>query len=284
MAVVDPLLKAQPLRRLDSRIFDDYFFNQVYIHEYSTVILILAGYKFFTNWLQKQQEASRLEREKITAEIQLLKTQVNPDFLFTSLERLGRLTLQKSNHAPQMILRLAHLLRYVLYESLTPTVPLAWEIDVIEDYVFIQRMLQGTSLEVSFTVRGPEQQPIAPLLLFPIVEYAFSHLPDREAEEPTWVSIDLAVADAQLSLKVIGELACSSSQDESRTSLDGLRKQLAFYYPDRYQLQIQQEDQLHVVSLHITFPSGSSAPSFLSEQPIVSPDDGATPVRTGTLQ
>ena len=258
LAVIDPLLQGKPFRPFDSRHFDDYFVNQVYIHEYSTIILVLALYKFFTNWLQKQQEANRLEREKISTEIQLLKTQVNPDFVFSSLDELDRLIRLKSKQAPELVLKLAHLLRYVLYESQAETVPLGRELDVISDYVFLQRIIHATFVEVSFTVRGViDNQRIAPLSLFTLIENTFRQLP-TELTELTWVSIDLVIDDMQVVLKVVSELTyLPTNQDTTPTNLDGLQKQLAFYYPGNHSLRIWQEDQINVVTLTISFPTNS---------------------------
>ena len=275
MAVLDPLLQREPIRPFDSRHFDDYFFNQVYIHEYSTIILILAVYRFFTNWQEKQQEANQLEREKISTEIQLLKTQVNPDFLFSSLERVKTLTQQRSKQAPTLLLDLAHFLRYVLYETKAETVTLALEVSTIRQYVSLQKMLCSTNLEVALMIRGLiDHQRVVPLSLLPLVENAFDRLrPDTD--EPVWVSVDLAVADTYLTLKVITGQTSSPADDQSQ--LATIQKQLYFHYGDAYNLQVIAESDAFIVTLTLNFPANhepsESIPSFLHHETTL-PDRG----------
>lgn len=274
IAVLDPLLQQEPLRPFDSRHFDDYFFNQVYIHEYSTIILFLAVYKLFTNWQEKQQEANRLEREKISTEIQLLKTQVNPNFLFNTLERIKTLTQQQSRQAPALLLNLAHFLRYVLYETKAETGLLAMEISTIRQFVSLQKMLHAADLEISLIIRGPiDQQRVVPLSLLSLVEKAFEQL-RPEADEPVWVSIDLAVTETSLTLKVI---TGQTSSPDDQNQLAAIRKQLYFHYGDTYNLQVVTSTDAFISTLTLNFPSGpepaESNPSFLPHE-ITLPDRG----------
>lgn len=246
MAVLDPLLKGKPFCSFDSRHFSDFFLNQVYIHEYSSVILVLAVYKFFTNWQQKQHVANRLEREKISTEIQLLKTQVNPDFLVDSLEQLKTLTQQRSRQGLSLLLNLAQFLRYVLYETRTETVPLASEVSTIRQYVALQRSLHD-ALEISFTVRGDAgHHRVIPLSLLPIIERAFASL--RAASDvQAWVSIDLAIARTGLTMKVI--VGHTGGLTDYEKSLAVIRKQLYFHYGDAVQLEIVPETDVFIVNL-----------------------------------
>ncbi|GAB3640248.1 sensor histidine kinase [Spirosoma arcticum] len=272
MAVIDPLLQGKPFRPFDSRYLDDYFFDQVYIHEYSTIILVLAVYKFFTNWRQKQQEANRLEREKISTEIQLIKTQVNPDFVFSSLNELDTLIRQKSKQAPELVLKLARLLRYVLYESQAELVPLAREVAMIEHYVCLQRIIHPTNLEVSFTVRGhTEDHSIAPSSLFPIVENAFQQLPVEQPDEPAWVSIDLAINETHLTLKVIN--GQTINQPDEAAWLVDVQKQLHFYYEESFDLQVRSDVDAHIISLTLPL-SAVPQPDLAVPKPL--PENGLT--------
>ena len=272
IAVLDPLLQGLPLRPFDSRHFDDYFFNQVYIHEYSTIILVLAMYTFFTHSLQKQQQANQLEREKISTEIQLLKTQVNPDFVFSSLDELEKQTRLKSEQAPALVLDLAHFLRYVLYENKADTVPLALEMDIIRHYVALQRVMHPTDLEVSLTLRGDlTDRVIPPYVLFPIVEQAFGRLgleqPTQLADEPAWISIDLAVGETSLTLKVINGQPDSRTDTDSSMDMGAIRKQLYFHYADAYELQILAEADAFIIALTI--------PVLATRMPVPAPQSTA---------
>jgi two-component system, LytTR family, sensor kinase len=235
--------------------FTNPFISPIFF-ESNLVAGLMVGIQLLSRWYQKQQESQRLEREKIQTELQLLKLQLNPDFLFSSLNQLATLTLQKSKYAPEMILKLAHLLRYVLYESQAERVPLAREVAMIEHYVFLQRIIHPTNLEVSFTVRGhTEEHSIAPSSLFPIVENAFHQLPVEQPDEPAWVNIDLAINETHLTLKVIN--GQSVTQTDNSNQLAGIQKQLYFHYADEYDLQILSETDAFIVILTLPLTTTS---------------------------
>ncbi|GAB2576674.1 hypothetical protein GCM10027190_27990 [Spirosoma areae] len=225
---------------------------------------LFIGVKLFREWQQKQAESQRLEREKLQTELQLLKLQLNPDFLFGSLRALHTLAQQQSKLAPEVVLKLAHFLRYVLYESQAERVLVAWEAKVIEQYVFLQRAMHPSGLEVSLTIRGNlANQTVVPLLLFPIVENAFRQLPAKQAsqqpDEPAWISIDLAVGETHLTLKVIDGQAVAQT-DNSKQLVD-IQKQLYFHYADSYDLQLRSEPDVYIVTLMLPFVVSAASPS-----------------------
>lgn len=218
---------------------------------------LFIGVKLFLQWQQKQTESQRLESERIQTELHLLKLQLSPTFLFNTLDTLQPLIQQQAKQAPEVILKLAHFLRYVLYESQADRVPLAREIEVIEHYIFLQQILHPTDMEVSLAVRGEIiHHSIAPLSLFPLVEQAFRQLPVPLPGEPSWVSIDLAGGEFLVNLKVVSESTyLPENEDDPLASLAGLQKQLTFYYPQQHQLKFWQEDRIKVVTLTVEFPT-----------------------------
>ena len=212
--------------------------------------------KLFREWQQKQAESQRLERKKIETELQLLKLELNPTFLFGSLRTLHHLTQQQAKQAPEVVLDLAHFLRYVLYENKAEIVPLALEVDIIQHYVSLQRVMHPTDLDVSLTVRGDlVGQIIPPYILFPVVENAFGRLEldklTRPPDEPAWVSIDLAITDTQLTLKVINGQPDSKTAADSSMDMAAIKKQLYFHYADAYALEILSEADAFIVALTI---------------------------------
>lgn len=221
---------------------------------------LFIGGKLFLQGQQKHAESQRLEREQLQTELQLLKLQLDPTFLFDTLDTLQPLIQQQSKQAPEVILKLAHFLRYVLYESQADRVSLAREIEVIEHYIFLQQSIHPRELEVSFTVRGEiVHHSIAPLSLFPLVEQAFRQLPVPILGEPNWVSIDLAGSESQINLKVVSESKQQPlSEDNTVMDLARMQKQLTFHYPQHHQLKIWQEDRIKVVTLTIEFPTNTS--------------------------
>ncbi|WP_461049993.1 sensor histidine kinase [Spirosoma arcticum] len=235
----------------------------------------MAGIKLFDQWRQKQQESQRLEREKLQNELQLLKLKLNPDFLFGSLHALHRLIQQQSTLAPEVVLKLAHFLRYVLYESQSDRMPLLREIEIIENYVSLQRSIHPAGLDVSFSVRGNlSNRTVGSLLLFQLVEHAFRDLPaERDnpyTDEPDWVSIDLAITETQLTLKVIdGQM---NNRADNSNQLADIQKQLYFHYADSYDLQVYPEPDAYIVTLTLPFILSAESPASRLVNPHSSPD------------
>ncbi|MDB5241298.1 MAG: hypothetical protein JWP57_1923 [Spirosoma sp.] len=212
--------------------------------------------KLFRQWQQKQAESARLEREKLQTELQLLKLQLNPTLLFSTLDRLQPLIGQQDHQAPGVVLTLALFLRYVLYESQSTLVPLVRELTAIEQFVFLQQIVNPLGLDVSLTARGDlTNRSIAPLSLLPIVENAFNQLPANQADEPAWVSIDLVVGDTDLTLKVINPQT-DLFTDNSKQLAD-IEKQLYFHYADTHRLAVWQEELIQVITLTIRFPTSN---------------------------
>lgn len=253
VAILDPLLQGRPFRPFDSHHLDGYFFNQVYIHEYSTIILVLAAYKFFTQWLQKQQETNRLTREKISSEIELLKTQINPDFLLNTLANLDQLTRQKSPQSPQVVLRLAQLMRYLLYESRAGEVPLAQEIEMMQHYIFLTDCHANNPVDIALTVSGDDcGLTIAPLLLLPFVENAVCHHADSEQ---TWASMQLVITGNTLNFTVL----TGQGADET-SSVESLDKRLKNLYPGRFTLTIMPSDNIRLLKLDLILSQSQARP------------------------
>ena len=254
--------------------FTNPFLSPIFF-ESNLVAGLMVGIRLFNQWRQKQQESQRLEREKMQTELQLLKLQLNPDFLFGSLRALHTLTQQQSTLAPGVVLKLAHFLRYVLYQSQAELMPLLREIEIIEHYVSLQRSIHPAGLEVSFSVRGnPGKQTVVPLLLFQLVEQAFRDLPAERAnpqtDELAWVSIDLAVTEAQLTLKVIdGQM---NNLTDNSNQLADTQKQLYFHYADSYNLQVHAEPDAYIVTLTLPFVVSAALPASRLVNPQSSPD------------
>ena len=238
-----------------------------FIFESNLVAAFMVCIKLIYRWYQKQQEGQQLEGEKLKAELQLLKLQLNPGFLFRTLSQLHHLIQQRDKQAPEVVLNLAHFLRYVLYESQAGMMPLVREIDMIKSYISLQRIVHSARLEVSFAIRGDsEQHFIEPLSLFLVVENAFHQLPVEHSDEPAWISIDMAINPSQLVMKVIS--GQSSIYTDTSNQFASMRKQLYFHYADRHHLQVWQEDQVQVVTVTISFPTNGLESALTSTHSI----------------
>lgn len=137
---------------------------------------LLVAIKFVEYQLAAKEREKALLKEKLTTELQLLKNQINPHFLFNTLNNIYALTRKKSDLAPDVVLKLSELLSFMLYESGSDTISVEREVNFLEDYISIQkiRYMDRLSLDFSKEIDDPGQ-PIAPLLLLPLVENAFKH-------------------------------------------------------------------------------------------------------------
>jgi sensor histidine kinase YesM len=209
--------------------------------------------KLFKYWYLEQQQKQQVEKQKIIAELELLKAQLHPHFLFNTLNNLYTLVYEKSDRAPKMLMRLSGLLSYVLYECKADEVLLSKEITVIKDYVSLEKERYGDRLDISLNFSGDiEDKLIAPMLLQPFIENAFKH-GTAEQLGKVWMSIDLSVKKCQMHFKIIN--SCENNIDlatqKKGIGIENVKKRLELLYPGRYQLNNSREDDVYLVTLQI---------------------------------
>jgi two-component system LytT family sensor kinase len=146
-------------------------FNSIYL------VGLTTGLKFFKDSMEQRQRIQQHERQQIALELSFLKAQVHPHFFFNTLNNLYSLTLQRSELAPEVVLKLSSLMSYMLYESSAPYVPLEKEIANLEDYIALEQLRFGNRLSLSFEKEVPPDDPIhiPPLILLTFVENSFKH-------------------------------------------------------------------------------------------------------------
>jgi LytS/YehU family sensor histidine kinase len=203
----------------------------------------------FRYWVKKQQEWAQAEKEKTTAELQLLKAQVHPHFLFNTLNNIYSFSLENSKKTPGMILKLSSLLSYMLYECKADLVSLEKELEVMKNYIDLEKERYGDNIEISLNVEGDIQnKQIAPLLLLPFLENAFKHGTSEQLEKP-WLSMDVIVKDQMLKCKIVNSKNEFVPLSEKGIGIDNIKKRLQFLYPGKHELKINDEGDFFVVSL-----------------------------------
>ncbi|TAM95773.1 MAG: sensor histidine kinase [Chitinophagaceae bacterium] len=212
--------------------------------------MLLVFLKLFKYWYLENQQKQQAEKEKLNAELQLLKAQLHPHFLFNTLNNLYSLVYEKSDKAPRMLLRLSGLLSYVLYECNADEVLLSKEISIIKDYVALEKERYGDRLDISLNFSGDiEDKMLAPMLFQPFIGNAFKHGTSEQLGK-VWVSIDLSVKEQQLYFKVIN--SCDSAniiRDAKSIGINNVKKRLELLYPNRFELQNGMEGDTYIVSL-----------------------------------
>lgn len=222
----------------------------------SFMVILAVVCKGAKSWYLAQQARRDAEQARVMAELQLLRSQLQPHFLFNTLNNLYEATLAKSETAPRIVLKLADIMAYMLYDSRQERVRLADEINCLKEYVALEQLRYGNRLDVAFTMSGTlTQQTIAPLLLLPLVENAFKH-GARQALTATWLTIDLDIRENQLTLHVINPCPVAErpypvAATGHGIGLANIRHQLALLYGASARLETHRADDLFTATLLI---------------------------------
>jgi LytS/YehU family sensor histidine kinase len=205
----------------------------------------------FKYWSRKQQEWLQAEKEKMTAELQLLKAQIHPHFLFNTLNNIYSFSLENSPKTPGLILKLSSLLSHMLYDCKAEEVLLEKEIGIMKDYIDLEKERYGNKIEISWSVEGElRDKYIAPLLLLPFLENAFKHGTSDQVEKP-WLSVDISVKNSTLSCKIVNSKNVYVPASVHGIGIQNVRKRLGFLYPGKHELKMNDEENFFVVSLNV---------------------------------
>lgn len=195
---------------------------------------------------------NEIHDEKLSAEVSYLKAQINPHFLFNTLNSLYALTLQKSNEAPNAVLKLSGIMRYVVTESSQEFVALDKEINYIKDYIELQKLRLDDSVSLSFEIHGTTTgRAIAPLILIPFIENAFKYGINPDAD--SFIKIDISIEGQSLKMNVQNAVVATEIDEEFKTEegLKNTQKRLDLIYSGKYELDVREEDKLYDVNLKI---------------------------------
>jgi two-component system LytT family sensor kinase len=206
--------------------------------------------------IKLRQAAQQLRIEKQQAELNYLKSQTNPHFLFNTLNNIYSLARDKSDLAPESVLRLSKILRFMLYETSGDYIAIEQELKIISDYIALESLRYDESLLVNFNHDIEDmRQALPPLLLIPLVENAFKHGVSETRNRP-FVDIHLSVNQRQL--KFVVKNSTEAEKDEvvlkENIGLSNLRRQLELLYKD-YNLSVQQGDYVFTATLKINLAS-----------------------------
>ncbi|HEX2605910.1 MAG TPA: histidine kinase [Flavisolibacter sp.] len=203
-------------------------------------------------WGKKQKELVQAEQERTVAQLQLLRAQLHPHFLFNTLNNIYAFALEQSPHTPRLIVKLSSLLSYMLYECRTDEVWLEKEVEVMKHYIDLEKERYGDKIDISVNIEGDIRDTfIAPLLMLPFLENAFKHGTSEQIERP-WMSVDIAVKDGVLRCKVINSKNEVVPFHEEGVGINNVKKRLAFLYPGKYSLKLADEGHFFMVALMVT--------------------------------
>ena len=209
------------------------------------------GHVCIQKWRLTEQRALQAEAEKANAELSFLKAQVNPHFLFNTLNNIYSLAVSKSEHTADSIMKLSNIMRYITDEAREDKVSLQQELDCMRDYIDLQRLRLGKNAQVMFTATGTlERKKIPPLLLMTFVENAFKY--GISNHEPSPIVIRVEVGEKELYFETINKLYEKKTQLE-RTGIGqkNALKRLQHMYPSKHTISIDTADGFYTVKLSL---------------------------------
>ncbi|HTE25401.1 sensor histidine kinase [Flavitalea sp.] len=200
------------------------------------LIGLTTSIKITKDWLLGRQMIKDKEKQFLETELNFLKSQIQPHFFFNTLNNLYSLTLQKSDKAPEVVLKLSELMSYMLYESNTPTVGLAEEINYLRNYIDLEKLRFGNRLVIEFEVCGdPAGLRIPPLLLILFVENSFKH-GVRNNIGKTEIKACLKIESGFISFRIENPVSVSDAPSSGGIGLKNVKRRLELLYGDKYKL------------------------------------------------
>lgn len=212
-------------------------------------LLLYFAYDRF-NKVEIQKE---LERQNIQSELALLKNQINPHFLFNTLNNIDSLIKSNPEKASDTLVELSDMMRYMIYETNVTEVPLKQELDYIDNYLKLQSLQYANSNLVKYEVKGDcENIVVPPMLFIPFIENAFKHCTDKESKDAISFSFDISLDSIQFeAINIYDENQKITKDKSSGVGLDIVKRRLEILYPNRHQLTIEQKNDLFCVSLKL---------------------------------
>lgn len=231
---------------------------------------LAAAIKLMKYWYVKEQRNLQLQKENMGAQLQLLKAQVHPHFLFNTLNNIYAHTQNTAPIASHLILGLSDLLRYMLYECNQPLVPLHKELKMLQDYILLEQIRYGNKLDVHVSLpTTTDNLMIAPLLLLPFVENAFKHGASHMLEQP-WVNLHITLSNDCLKMKLLNaKLPVSAPDSASGIGIQNVQQRLELLYPGKHVLEITNDEEVFIVHLKLQLESSSSAAILVTPAYIV---------------
>ncbi len=225
------------------------------------VVFLAVALHLLKRWYSVQAENALLNSARLEAELKfkeaeltVLKAQIHPHFLFNTLNNLYSLTLEKSDLAPDVVLRISDMLDYMLYRINGRQTLLANEVEHLQNYLALERLRYHEHVDIQFDIEAPlHEVTIAPLLLLPFVENGFKH-GVSQASGQGWIRIKLGLVNRTLKFKVEnskpGDATCKTEEATDGIGLTNVRKRLSLLYPEAHVLKI--EDSGHTYRIELT--------------------------------
>jgi len=236
----------------------EYFYSSFFIVQIVAVTLFIVIFvgmlRFAVDWFELEAKRKEVENEKLTAELNFLKAQINPHFLFNTLNNLYYLAYTKSDNTTEVIAKLSQMMRYMIYDSNHSKVPLNKEIEYMQNYISLERLRLNNQIPIIFELKGnTENVSIAPLIFITFLENAFKHGVSNNNPN-AWVNISIELKGDQCIYQVENSKLEDKAEahEKSGIGLQNVQRRLELSYPGKHHLTMEEKSDRYLVKLNLT--------------------------------
>ena len=239
---------------------NEYMYTSRYVIQVVTtnlfIVIFLGMIRFAVDWFEFEARQKTVENERLTAELNFLKAQINPHFLFNTLNNLYYLAYTQSSNTTEIIAKLSQMMRYMIYDSNYPLVPLTKEIEYMENYISLERLRLNEQIPIRMTVEGgnPHDFLIAPLIFITFLENAFKHGVSNNHPK-AWVNVDIQLNGRECTYRVenskIPFAKNPEAEQKSGIGLQNVKRRLELSYPGKHSLTVENLEERYFVQLKI---------------------------------
>jgi len=217
------------------------------------IVIFVGMIRFAVDWFEFESRQKAAENEKLTAELNFLKAQINPHFLFNTLNNLYYLAYSQSPNTTEVIAKLSQMMRYMIYDSNHPSVPLSKEIEYMQNYISLEKLRLNSQVPIRFDIEGDiHQVTIVPLIFITFLENAFKH--GISNAMGAWVNISIKINGKECIYSVENSKVenVNAKSEKSGIGLQNVHRRLELSYPGRYELKTEEGSNRYFVQLKIT--------------------------------
>ena len=237
-----------------------YFYSNIYIVQMAAtslfIVIFVGMLRFAKDWFELEAKKKEVENEKLTAELSFLKEQINPHFLFNTLNNLYYLAYTKSDNTTEVIAKLSQMMRYMIYESNYPLVELNKEIEYMQNYVSLERLRLNNQIPIDVNIQGDTNGiKIAPLILITFLENAFKHGVSNDNKK-AWVNLTIKLNGKDCIYTVENSKnkinGVTSEHGKSGIGLRNVKRRLELTYGEKYDLEVKDLPDRYYVQLKLS--------------------------------
>lgn len=219
------------------------------------IVIFLGMIRFVEDWFEFEARQKSVENERLTAELNFLKAQINPHFLFNTLNNLYYLAYTQSAKTTEVIAKLSQMMRYMIHDTNHAKVPLSKEIEYMENYISLERLRLNDQIPIRLTLEGgnPQEYLITPLIFITFLENAFKHGVSNN-HPGAWVNISIHLNGKECVYRVENSkipFTKPEAEQKSGIGLQNVKRRLELSYPGRYKLTVEDEKDRYAMQLNI---------------------------------